>query len=76
MAAQRDRYQAAGAEAEFEPRSRGRVLRNLCGIHSVRSMAQAESLALLGATDRMIDQTDIDQRFIAADICEIGRAHV
>ena len=73
MAAQRDRYQAEGAEAEFEPGSRGRVLRNLCGIHSVRAMAQAESEALLGATNRVIDQTDVDQRFTAADICAMHR---
>ena len=73
MASRRNRYRAEGAEAEFEPGSRGRVLRNLRGIHSVRGMAQAESEALLGATNRVIDQTDVDQRFTAAAICGIHR---
>lgn len=73
MAAQRDRYQAEGAEAEFEPGSRGRVLRNLRGIHSVRAMAQVESKALLVATNQVIDQTDVHQRFTAIDICNMHR---
>jgi len=33
----RDRYEATGPEAEFEPGSRGRVLRNLLGITRVRA---------------------------------------
>lgn len=73
MTARRDRYQAEGAEAEFEPASRGRVLRNLRGIHSVRAMAQAESAALLSATNRVIDDTDVHQRFTAADIRSMHR---
>ncbi len=73
MAAPRDRYHAEGVEAEFEPGSHGSVLRNLRGIHSMRAMAQAESEALLVATNRVIDQTDVDQRFTAADICGMHR---
>lgn len=46
------RYDAQGVEAEFEPGSRGRVLRNLLGIRSVREMQRAESEALLTATNR------------------------
>ena len=73
MTARRDRYQAEGAEAEFEPGSRGRVMRNLRGIRSMRAMARAESEALLDATNRVINQTHIDQRFKTADICRMHR---
>jgi hypothetical protein len=38
------RYAATGIEAEFEPGSRGRVLRNRCGISGVRAIQFAESL--------------------------------
>jgi len=39
------RYEARGVEAEFEPGSRSRVLRNLLGITRVRDMNEAESQA-------------------------------
>ena len=67
------RYQARGAEAEFEPGSYERVLRNLLGIRSVRAMARAESEALLDATNHAIDATRADLRFTAADICRLHR---
>ena len=41
------RYQATGIQAEFEPGSHRRVLRNLLGIKRVRDLKQAESQALL-----------------------------
>jgi len=63
-----DRYAAHGPEAEFEPGSRGRVLRNLAGIRSVREMARRESEALLAATQRAIDETTLEKRFTANDI--------
>ena len=63
------RYAAVGPEAEFEPGSRGRVLRNLLGIRSVREMNQRETEALLSATQRLIDETRPDQRFTADDVC-------
>ena len=59
------RYDAAGPEAEFEPRSRGRVLRNLQGITLAREVARRESDALLAATRRLIDEPGQDQRFTA-----------
>jgi cell filamentation protein len=68
-----ERYRAEGPESEFEPGSRGRVLRNLLGIRSVREMARYESEALLAATQQMIDETRTDQRFTADDICRIHR---
>lgn len=68
-----DRYAAQGPEAEFEPGSRGRVLRNLLGIHSAREMARRESEALLAATQRLIDETRLEQRFTADHACRIHR---
>ncbi len=67
------RYRAEGPEAETEPGSRGRVLRNLLGVRSVREMARLESEALLVATNRLIDETDLNHRFTAADICAMHR---
>ena len=67
------RYAAHGPEAEFELGSRGRVLRNLVGIRSVREMAERESTALLSTTQRLIDETHLDQRFTADDICRMHR---
>lgn len=67
------RYRAEGPEAECEPGSRGRVLRNRLGIRSVREMAQRESEALIGATQRLIDDTRVDQQFTAADVRRMHR---
>jgi cell filamentation protein len=62
------RYTPQGPEAEFAPGSRGRVLRNLLGIRSTREMARRESEALLAATQRLIDDTDVDQCFVTDDV--------
>ena len=67
------RYAAKGPEAEFEPGSRGRVLRNLRGIRSVRELARAESRALLDAQERLVEMYSPGHRFTAADIREIHR---
>jgi cell filamentation protein len=67
------RYEAEGPQAQFEPGSRGRVLRNQLGIRSVRKMAQQESQALLVATEQMIDETRVDQRFTEGDIRRMHR---
>ena len=40
------KYAAAGMESEFQPGSRGRVLRNFLGITRVREMEVVESQAL------------------------------
>lgn len=68
-----DRYRAEGPEAEYEPGSRGRVLRNRLGIRSVREMAARESAALVAATQQMIDDTRVDQRFTAAAVRRMHR---
>lgn len=62
------RYKAEGPEAEFEPGSRGRVLRNRLEIISARKMAEIESFALVTATEKLIDDTRVDQRFTAGDL--------
>jgi len=62
------RYEPHGIEAEHEPRSRRRVLRNLRGVRSSRAMARIESEALLDTTQRAIDETDDDHRFTAGDL--------
>jgi cell filamentation protein len=68
MAGQRDRYAPTGAEAEFEPGSQGRVLRNHLGIRSSRAMAACESRALIVAIERLAKEVPEDQRFSAEDI--------
>ena len=69
----RDRYEATGPEAEFEPGSRGRVLRNLLGITRVRDMNEAESQALELAQEAALDRYGADHRFTADDICALHR---
>ena len=64
-------YEAIGLEAEFEPGSRGRVLRNRPGITSLRALQRRESEALLTATQRVIDEVAVDHRFTAADVCRM-----
>lgn len=67
------RYDARGIEAEHEPGSRGRVLRNLCGITRVRDIQQAESDALLAVQEWAVERYSADHRFVAADICDLHR---
>ena len=67
------KYQAAGPQAEFEPGSRGRVLRNLLGITRVRDMNLAESQALVLAQQHAVESYSEDHRFTAADICNLHR---
>jgi len=68
-----NRYMPQGAESEFEPGSRNRVLRNLPGIRSAREMERVESQALYAATQRLIDETARDHVFSAEDICRMHR---
>jgi cell filamentation protein len=67
------KYEAAGPEAECEPGSRGRVLRNLLGITRVRDMNEAESQALELAQETAIELYGPDHRFTAKDICDLHR---
>ena len=67
------KYRATGAQAEFEPGSRGRVLRNLLGITRVRDMQEAESQALELAQEGALDRFGAAHRFTAEDICFLHR---
>lgn len=67
------KYKATGPEAEFEPGSRGRVLRNLLGITRVRDMNEAESQALELAQEAALDRYGPDHRFTADDVCALHR---
>lgn len=69
----RNRYDATGIQAQTEPGSRGRVLRNLLGIKRVGDINEAESQALLLAQAQAVDRYGDDQRFTAQDICDLHR---
>jgi cell filamentation protein len=67
------KYEATGPEAEFEPGSRGRVLRNLLGITRVHDMNEAESQALELAQEAALDYYGPEHRFTAKDIRDLHR---
>lgn len=62
------------AEAQSEPGSRGRVLRNLLGITRVREMNVIETRALQSAMDGFHRQFDESHRFSATDVRAMHRA--
>src|ERR1700686_3997266 len=71
----KNRYSTKGLpEAEFEPGSRGRVLRNLLGITRVGEMNLIETRARQAAMDRFVRQYDENHRFTAGDIRDMHRA--
>jgi cell filamentation protein len=55
-------------EGQFEPGSRGRVLRNKLGIKSKKEMDEAEEVALKAATDKLIGMYDANHCFTSDDI--------
>jgi len=67
------RYDAHGIETEFEPGSRGCVLRNKLGIRLSRDMEQAESEALLAVQEWAVAHFDAGHRFTAEDITTLHR---
>ena len=68
------RYDTSGLlEAQFEPGSRGRVLRNLPGIKSSRKMDEVEASALKVALETFVATYDEGHRFTAGDICSMHR---
>lgn len=69
----RDRYEAVGPETEFEPGSRGRVLRNRLGIRLVRDMQQAESDSLRAVQEWAAAAYDANHQFTADDICQLHK---
>jgi cell filamentation protein len=68
------RYQAAsGAEAESEPGSHGRVLKNLLGITRKRDMDRAEYEALFIAQEQELTAVTARTRFTAKHLCRMHR---
>lgn len=66
------RYDTSGTvEAQSEPGSRRRVLRNLLGIKSSRKMDDAEASALKTAMEVFVTTYDERHLFTAKDICEM-----
>jgi len=69
-----DKYDALGLpEAQFEPGSRGRVLKNLRGITSKREMDEAEAREQLRALRELMTIYGAHHRFTAADVCNIHK---
>jgi cell filamentation protein len=67
-------YDASGLiEAQFEPGSRGRVLRNLLGIKSKRVMDQVEAQEQLRTLEELVRIYDQTHRFTAADVRRIHK---
>ena len=67
-------YDALGLiEAQFEPGSRGRVLKNLLGIKSKREMDQIEAQEQLRTLEELVRIYDQTHRFTAADVRKIHK---
>ena len=68
------RYRTAYlTEDQFEPGSRGRVLRNKFRITSAREMARCEKEAQLRAMEKLVVLFDRNHRFTANDICKMHK---
>ena len=67
------RYSAAGSESEFQPGSRGRVLRNLLGITRVREIEDVESQLLAATQTAALKMYGRSHRFRPADIRRLHR---
>ena len=68
------RYETSALiEDQYEPGSRGRVLRNLIGINKKREMNRVEMREQLRAMDELFDSYDRGHRFTADDIRKIQR---
>lgn len=64
---------ASGPEAEYEPGSRGRVLRNIKGIRSKREMDQSEIDALAEVQDAYLDVIGPDTAITSELVCRMHR---
>ena len=70
----KDRYDTSDLEEnQFEPGSRGRVLKNLLGITSKREMDRIEGREQVRTLEELVTLYDKDHRFTAADVCRIHR---
>lgn len=69
-----NRYDTSGLiEAQFEPGSRGRVLKNLLGITSKREMDRVEASEHLRALEELSGIYDIGHKFTSADVCKMHK---
>lgn len=68
------KYEAQGVQAEFEPGSRNRVLRNLLGVTRVEDMDVIESDALAIVQEASTARYGRTHRFSASDIRELHRS--
>lgn len=65
-----DRYDVSDLiEAQYQPRSRGRVLRNLLGVTGKRMMDEVEAREQKRALQDVLSLYSLHHRFKAADIC-------
>jgi len=70
----RDRYETSGlVEAQFQPGSRGRVLKNLLGITRKSEIDRVEAESLKRAVDALVREYDQRRRFTASDIRHMHR---
>ena len=67
------KYAVVGSEAETQPGSEGRVLRNLPGITDPEEMEDAESAALVDGLDALVAELETDHRFTADDLKSMHR---
>jgi cell filamentation protein len=67
------RYAAAGSESQFQPGSRGRVLRNLRGITRMREIEEVETQALKAAQREAGKVYGPNHRFTPGDIRRLHR---
>lgn len=68
------RYDTNGLlEAQFEPGSDNKVLRNLLGGTDSEEMARIETRELVRVTEKFLDEVETDQSFTADDICRMHR---
>ena len=68
------KYEASGVQAEFEPGSRDRVLRNLLGIVHAKDMEIIESDALAIAQVAAPARYGLTHRFSTSDIRDLHRS--
>ncbi|TVP78877.1 MAG: cell filamentation protein Fic [Puniceicoccaceae bacterium] len=62
---------SAGIEGEFEPGSKGAVLKNLKGITTKAAVDELEILSLVEAQEHYLDRIDTETEFTAGLICQM-----
>src|SRR3989338_8584925 len=69
-----EKYKASGIESEFEPGSRGKVLKNLLGIKIQSELDRIENITLKQAEDVFFRKLVREvKRFTAKDICNMHK---